>query len=71
MSAIKSQHSNVLERLIKAQQADLLTSLGVGGPQDYAAYKQIVGRIEGLGDALRISEMADYEISGDVPDASP
>lgn len=67
MSAIKSLHSRMFEKLIAEQQTKLLTSLATGGAPDYATYKQIVGRIEGLDDALRLSEQADFEISGDAP----
>lgn len=70
MTAIKSQHSRVLERLIKLHRDDVLVSLADGHPSDYAAYKMVVGRLQGLDDALRISEQADYELSGDEPDAS-
>lgn len=69
MTAIKSLHSRTFERLIAQQQAVLMASL-VTGVDDYATYRQIVGRLQGLDDALRISEQADYELSGDEPDAS-
>lgn len=37
--------------------------------ESYADYKQLVGRLQGLADALKLSEQADFEISGDEPDA--
>ena len=69
MSAIKSQHSRTFEQLISAHQEALLASLAAGVPNDYAAYRQIVGQLQGVADALRISEEADFKLSGDEPDA--
>lgn len=68
MSAIKSQHSRTFERLIEKQRQVLIDSLIASGQLQH---DNIVGRITGLDDALRISEQADYEISGDEPSASP
>ena len=69
MPAIKSQHSRTFEQLMFAHQESLLASLAAGIPADYAAYRQIVGQLQGVTDALKISEQADYNLSGDEPDA--
>lgn len=65
MSAIKSHHSRVLEQLVAAHRADLLESLAAGVPPTYAHYRQYVGRIEGLADALKLSEEADFKLNGE------
>lgn len=69
MTAIKSQHSRVFEKLLAEHRNALLESLAVGTPTDYANYRQIVGRIQGISDALSFSEQADFNISGEEPDA--
>lgn len=65
MSAIKSQHSRIFEQLTNEQRTLLVDSLVAGTPADHAAYRQIVGRIQGLADALKLSEEADFKLSGD------
>lgn len=68
MTAIKSLHSRAFEKLLETHRANLLEALANGAPGDYASYRQIVGRFEGLADALKLSEQADYNLSGDEPD---
>lgn len=67
MTAIRSQHSRVFERLVAEHRLDLIDSLVMGVPPDHAAYRQMVGRIQGITDALELSEQADFELSGDEP----
>lgn len=69
MTAIKSQHSRVFEQLLAEHRKSLVESLAAGTPTDYASYRQIVGRIQGISEALSISEQADFNISGEEPDA--
>lgn len=70
MTAIKSHHSRVFEQLVAKYRDDLLGSLAAGVPADYAIYRQHVGRIQGLDDALKLSEEADYKLNGeDVVDS--
>lgn len=69
MSAIKSQHTRVFEQLLDAHRTSLIGALAAGTPSDHAEYRQLVGRIQGIDDALKISEQADYNISGDEPNA--
>jgi hypothetical protein len=65
MTAIKSVHSRVFEKLVADHQRLLVESLVSGVPNDYATYRQMVGRIEGIREALSLSEEADFKISGD------
>lgn len=67
MSAIKSQHSIKLERLCREYQEAIFASLAAGTPADYPAYRQLVGELQGIANALRLSEQADFELSGDAP----
>lgn len=69
MTAIKSQHSRVFEHLIGEYRRWLAESMANGTPVDYPSYRELVGQMAGLKDALRISEEADFKISGDEPDA--
>lgn len=69
MTAIKSLHSRTFERLVEQQRGILTASLADGHMGNYADYKQLVGRLQGLADALKLSEQADFELSGDEPGA--
>jgi len=69
MTAIKSQHSRTFEQLVVERRLSLVDALIAGTPADHSAYRQIVGQLQGLSDALKLSEEADYKISGDEPDA--
>lgn len=67
MTAIKSQHSKAFEQLI-SQRLQILTEAIAGGlANDYAHYRDLVGQITGLSDALKISEAADFQLSGEEP----
>lgn len=67
MSAIKSQHSRVFEQLMQEYRERLVSALVDGTPEDHLVYRQLVGQLQGLADALKISEQADFNISGDEP----
>lgn len=69
MSAIKSQHARVFEQLMHEHRTKLCDAIIGGTPVDHAAYRQLVGQVQGLTDALKISEQADYNINGDEPNA--
>lgn len=69
MTAIKSQHSRMFEQLMHVHREKLCDALITGTPEDHLAYRQLVGRLQGLADALKISEEADFNISGDEPNA--
>ncbi len=62
---IKSAHSRLFEQLVADWRAKLLEGLATGVHFDYAAYRQCVGQLEGLADALRMSEEADFKLNGD------
>ena len=64
MAAIKSQHSRVLERLIAAQKQKLVDSI-LSGNLSHEFYREFVGEIRGLDNALKMSEEADFKLSGD------
>ena len=65
MTTVRSAHSRLLEQLIEQWKAKLVEGLtGVAYP-DYASYRQCVGRFEGLNDALKFSEEADFKLNGD------
>ena len=66
MTAFKSQHSRTFERLMGQQRQEVLESLAMG--HETSMYWRLVGQIQGFDDALKISEKADFEISGDEPD---
>lgn len=67
MSAIRSQHTRVFERLVEDHRQTLIQALIAGTPVDHLAYRQLVGRLQGIADALKISEQADFELSGEEP----
>lgn len=69
MTAVRSHHAKVFAQLVAQRRADLLESLAGGYAIDFAAYRQRVGELQGLADALKLSEEADFNISGDEPDA--
>ena len=70
MTAIKSQHSMIFQQLMAERRQQWINSMTAGTPADYETYRQMVGYIQGLDDALRLSEEADFKISGEEPDAS-
>ena len=66
MTAIKSQHSRIFEQRLAEHRQGLLEALAIG--QDTNTYWRIVGQIQGIDDAVKISEESDFKISGDEPD---
>ena len=62
---IKSAHSRVFEQLVAAWREQVIEALTTGVPQDYAAYRQCVGQLEGLAAALKLSDEADFKLNGD------
>lgn len=69
MTAIRSHHSRVFEQKIAERRQQLLEGLATG-QRDVADYWLIVGKISGIAEAMKISEAADFELSGEEPDAS-
>lgn len=68
MTGIRSPHSRLFEEGMAEHRLALIESLTAGVPADHAAYRQLVGRIEGIDDALKISREADSKLSGEQPD---
>ena len=65
MTAIKSPHSRVFIELAFEYRKALEDAVLAGMPGDYAAYRHLVGQLQGINDALRLSESADFKLSGD------
>lgn len=63
MAAIKSQHSRLFERLVAERRQQLVDAISTGVLE--SEYPKLVGQIRGLDEALRMSEEADYKLSGD------
>lgn len=63
MPAIQSQHSRVFEALVRMRRQQLVEAVTNG--LDDGEYPKFVGHIRGLDEALRLSEQADYKLSGD------
>lgn len=69
MTAIRSHHSRLFEQRLAEHRQALIDSLAIGTAADYPAYRQLVGRIQGIDDAVKLSAEADFMISGEEPDA--
>lgn len=67
MAGIKSQHSRLFEQRLAEHRLALVESMSGGVPTDYPAYRQLVGQIQGVDVALRISQEADAILSGEDP----
>ena len=65
MTAIRGPHSRIFEDLMFRHRQAAIDALVGGIPNDYAGYRQMVGIVQGLNDALKISEEADFKLSGD------
>lgn len=63
---IRSQHGRATEELLRQHRQTLLESLVVG--HKTKIYWRIVGQVQGIDDALRISDEADFKLNGDEPD---
>jgi hypothetical protein len=59
-----SRHGRLLEERIEERIAELGQQIVTVPAADYATYRQIVGRVEGLADALKISQEIDGENNG-------
>jgi len=67
MTAIRSQFSRLLQQRLTEQRQEILESLATG--HDKKTYWRLVGVIQGLDDARKMTEEVDYNISGEEPDA--
>lgn len=59
-----SRYGRLFEERATERIGELLAQMGNGTASDYPAYRQLVGRIEGIKDALKISEELDSELTG-------
>jgi hypothetical protein len=68
MTAIRSNHARVLTQLIAERRQFVLESMSGGVKRKI--YHQLVGQLQGLDDALKLSEEADFKLNGeDVVDS--
>lgn len=67
MTAIRSQYAREFERLMRERRVLLLESMTIG--HDHPAYMRLVGEVQGMDAAMKLSEQADYNLNGDEPDA--
>jgi hypothetical protein len=67
VTAIKSHQSRVFEQLVAAHRFKLMEAMAAGVPHE--TYTSLVGEVRGLDAALKLSEQADYQLSGEEPDA--
>ena len=59
-----SRHGRLLEERIEERVAELGRQISTVPASDYGSYRQVVGCVEGLLAALKISQEIDSEISG-------
>lgn len=68
MTAIRSVHGRMFGQLVTEHRRKLAEGI-VSGIADEKTYWSLVGEIRGLDAALKLSEEADFKLSGDEPDA--
>jgi hypothetical protein len=61
---MKSQHTRLFEQLV-AERRQAHVEAMIAGSTDVAG---LIGRIRGLDEALKLSEEADFKLSGDEPE---
>lgn len=61
--AAKSHHARLFEQLIAEHRQKMVDALLQGLPEWH--YREMVGTVRGLDDALRLSEEADFKLSGE------
>ncbi len=68
MPAIRSVHSRVFTQLVAARRQTLVEAITSGSCDFERTYWKLLGEIQGLDDALKLSEQTDFKLSGDEPD---
>ena len=63
----RSAHSRAFEQLAAEHRMAMLEALALG--QDTNSYWRLVGVIQGIDDAVKLSKEADTRLSGEDPDA--
>lgn len=61
---IESRHAVVFKRKLAEHRQVLLEGMAQMASADIGAYRQLSGQIQGLADALKLSDDADFEING-------
>lgn len=64
MTAIRSRHGELVVKKLNEWRDGIVASLAAGNAADYPTYRNLVGRIQGIDDALKIAEEADFELNG-------
>jgi hypothetical protein len=67
MTAIRSHHGRMFSQLIATHRQKLANAIVSGVEPE--VYWRLVGEVQGLDVALKLSEEADFKLSGDEPDA--
>ncbi len=67
MTAIRSHHGRMFTQLVAEHRQKLADAVASGVEEKL--YWRLVGEIQGLDAALKLSEQADFKLSGDEPDA--
>jgi hypothetical protein len=62
--AVKSHHARLFEQLVSDRRHEVINALLLGQPE--TTYRELIGEVRGLEAALRLSEEADFKLSGDV-----
>lgn len=62
---MKSPHSHAFEAMVNAYRERLIESMIQGVPADFPAYRQLVGELAGINEALKMSAEADAKLSGE------
>ena len=62
---IKSAHSREFEKRLRELRDKIAADLAVGCAMDFPGYRQLVGRIQGMDDAIDISASVDRDMSGE------
>lgn len=60
----ESNHARIFKKKLAERRQELLEAMATGYALDHGTYKQCVGQIQGLADAVKLSDDADYEING-------
>lgn len=59
---IRSLHARTLLDLLLDRRQKVIDAI-VSGANDYASYRQLVGEVQGIDDAIKLSEQADTDIT--------
>ena len=60
---MQSRHNSLLTAKLAERRAEILESLGAG-VTDWPTYSRLVGHLQGLDEAQKLGNDADYELDG-------